>query len=183
MTTLEKQFDKQEFSNGYALVNGVAMHAANSDQFQIPPTVIKGHVRPGQFVELRIDSPRFSVHEDAPAKCTCPSCNGELTKPILGHDQPASLVPLPRQPVPSRGWGEDFWVRIARRSGGYFSGVVDNPLAEARLHGLRQGDEIIFHEDHILSVHGIHRNELVVEMEAADLKELAQWLGSQKDHA
>jgi len=46
-------------------VNGVAMHAENPDNFQIPPDVIKRHVSPGQFVELRIDSPRFSVHEDA----------------------------------------------------------------------------------------------------------------------
>lgn len=101
-----------------------------------------------------------------------------MTKPILKHDHPASLVPLPKQNVPSRGWGEDFWVRVAERSGGYFKGIVDNSLVEARLHGLNQGDEIIFHEDHILAVHDIHRQELVSEMDAADLKELAQWLGS-----
>jgi hypothetical protein len=60
---------------------------------------------------------------------------------------------------------------------------VDNPLAEARLHGLQQGDEIMFHQDHILAVHDIHRQELVVEMDPAELKELAQWLGSQRDQA
>ena len=173
---LQQQFDDQQFANEYQLVNGVAMHAENPDNFQIPPDVIKRHVRPGQFVELRIDSPRFSVHEDAAEKCTCPSCNGELTKPILRHDHPASLVPLPKQNIPSRGWGEDFWVKVSERCGDHFRGVVDNPLAEARLHGLNQGDEIIFHEDHILAVHDIHRQELVAGMDEADLKELTQWL-------
>ena len=73
---LEQQFDSQQFANGYALVNGVEMHAENPDNFQIPHPVLKKHVAVGQFVELRIDSPRFSVHEDAPEKCTCPTCNG-----------------------------------------------------------------------------------------------------------
>ena len=58
-----------------------------------------------------------------------------------------------------------------------FRGVVDNPLSEARLHGLNQGDTIIFHEDHILAVHNIHRQELVAEMDEADLEELTQWIG------
>lgn len=175
---LEQRLDDQHFSNEYQLVNGVAMHAENPENFHVPPEVIKRHVRPGQFVELRIDSPRFSVHEDAAQKCSCPSCNGELTKPILKHDHPASLVPLPKRNVPSRGWGEDFWVRVEERSASYVCGVVDNPLVEARLHGLNQGDEIIFHEDHILAVHDIHKQELVAGMEVADLKELAQWMRS-----
>ncbi len=179
----EQQFDDQQFSNDYQLVNGVAMHAENPENFHIPPEVIKRHVRPGQFVELRIDSPRFSVHEDAPEKCTCPSCNGEMNKPILRHEQPASLVTLPKQNVLSRGWGEDFWVKVTERSGSYFRGVVDNPLVEARLHGLKQGGDIVFHADHILAVHDTHRQELVLGMGAADLNELAQWLGSQRDHA
>jgi hypothetical protein len=183
MMTLQQQFDDQHFSNEYQLVSGVAMNSENPDNFHIPPDVIKRHISAGQFVELRIDSPRFSVHEDAPEKCNCPSCNGELTKPILRNDHPASLMPLPKQAVPSRGWGEDFWVRVTERSGGCFKGVVDNPLAEARLHGLQQGDEIMFHQDHILAVHDIHRQELVVEMDPAELKELAQWLGSQRDQA
>ena len=61
------------------------------------------------------------------------------------------------QNIPSRGWGEDFWVKVSERCGDHFRGVVDNPLVEARLHGLNQKDEIIFHEDHILAVHDIHR--------------------------
>jgi hypothetical protein len=177
MSDLEMQFGSQQFSNDYQLVNGAAMHAQNPENFHIPPEVIKRHVRTGQFVELRIDSPRFSVHKDAPGKCSCPSCNGELTKPILKHSHPASLLPLPKQSVPSPGWGEDFWVQVTERSDRLFHGIVDNPLVETRLHGLNQGDEIIFHEDHILAVHDIHRQEIVAEMGVADLKELAQWVG------
>ena len=156
------------------------MRAQNPDYFHIPPDVIKRHLSPGQFVELRIDSPRFSVHEDTPDKCSCPACNGEMTKPILRHEQPASLLPLPKQAVPVRGWGEDFWVRIRERSGNYFRGIVDNPLAEAQLHGLKHGNEILFRSDHVLAVHDIHRRELVAEMSAADLKALVEWLGSQR---
>ena len=178
---LAKQFDQQRFLNGYELVDGVAMHTENGEQFQIPPEVIKRHVSVGHFVELRIDSLRFSAHEDAPEKCTCPSCNGELTKPILKHEQPASLVPVPKQNVPSRGWGEDFWAQVTEREGELFKAVVDNPLYEARLHGLHQGGEIIFHQDHILHVHDIHRQELVHAMDVVDLKELAQWLGSHRE--
>ena len=177
MTALEQEFDNRIFANGYQLVNGVVMHAGNPENFQIPPDVIKRHVSPGQFIELRIDSPRFSVHDDAAEKCTCPSCSGEMTKPILRHDHPASLMPLPEQNVPSRGWGEDFWVRVTERCGSFFRGVVDNPLVEARLHGLNRSDEVVFHADHILAVHDIHRQELVTGMDAVDLKELAQWLG------
>lgn len=175
--SLEQQFDSQPFPNEYQLVNGVVMHSENPENFHIPPEVIKRHVRPGHFVELRIDSTRFSIHEDASEKCFCPSCNGELTKPILKHDHPATLLPLPKQTVPSRGWGEDFWVQVTERSDSYFRGVVDNPLVEARLHGLKQGDEIIFNEDHILAVHDVHRQELVAGMDLADLKELARWVG------
>ena len=53
---------------------------------------------------------------------------------------------------------------------------MDNPLIEARLHGLNQGDVIVFHQDHILAVHDIHRLELVTGMDEFDLNELAQWL-------
>lgn len=181
--SLKQQFDSLHFPNDYQLVNGIAMHAENPENFHIPPDVIKRHISPGQFVELRIDSPRFSVHEDAPEKCSCPSCNGEMTKPILRHSHPASLVPLPKQNVPSRGWGEDFWVRVEERSESYFRGTVDNPLVEARLHNLKQGDEIVFHEDHILAIHDIHRQELVIGMGVADLKELAQWVASLRGDA
>jgi hypothetical protein len=123
-STWNNQFDSQQFTNEYQLVNGLAMHAENPHNFHVPPEVIKRHVRSGQLVELRIDSPRFSVHEDALEKCSCPSCNGELTKPILKHDHPASLVPLPKQNIPSRGGGEDFWVRVTERLGSFFRGVV-----------------------------------------------------------
>lgn len=177
MKNPEQQFDDQTFGNEYELVDGVAMHARYRDQFGIPPDVIKRHIGPGQFVELRIDSPRFSVHEDDRQNCTCPSCHGELTKPILRHNHPASLVPLPTFAVPSRGWGEDFWVRVTEHSGGYFRGIVDNVLAESRLHGLSLGDEIVFRDDHILAVHDSHRRELVASMDTLSLKELAQWLG------
>lgn len=178
MNHLQQQYDNQQFANEYQLVNGVAMHSEHPETFQIPPDVIKRHVKPNQFVELRIDSPRFSVDADAAEKCTCPSCNGKLTKPILRHDHPASLVLLPNQNIPSRGWGEDFWVQITERCNDYFRGVVDNPLVEARLHGLNQGDEIIFHADDILAVHDVHKQELVAGMDEADLKELTQWLAA-----
>ena len=178
---LQQHFNQQQFANDYQLVDVVAMHAEQGDKFQIPHPVLKKHVGIGQFVELRIDSPRFSVHEDAPEKCTCPTCNGEMTKPILGHEHPASLVSIPEQNVPSRGWGEDFWVQIKERDGVFFKGVVDNPLYEARLHELHKGDDIVFREDHILAVHPSHRRELVLGMDEVDLKQLAQWLGSMRE--
>jgi hypothetical protein len=181
MTSLAHDFDAQQFGNGYKLVNGVVMHQENGDNFRIPPDVIKRHVSNGQFVEVRIDSPRFSVHDDSLEKCSCPSCDGELTKPILRHENPASISQPPEQDVPSRGWGEDFWVRVTEREGQHLKGVVDNALVEARLHGLRLNSDIIFHEDHILAVHGSHRPQLLLSMDAADLKELAQWLGTQRE--
>ena len=176
MTNLQQQFDSQRFANGYELVNGLQMHNENPENFHIPPDVIKRHVSPGQFVELRIDSPRFSIHEDAAETCYCPACNGKMTKPILRHEHPASLVPLPDQDIPSRGWGEDFWVQVKERSNAFLVGVVDNPLVETKLHGLKSGDEIVFHEDCVLAVHDAHRQELVLSMDVADLKELAQWV-------
>ncbi|MDA0283903.1 MAG: hypothetical protein O3B13_22715 [Planctomycetota bacterium] len=179
MISLNERYDEQRFANDYQLVNGVVMHEENGDNFRIPPDVIKKHIGAGQFVELRIDSPRFSVHEGAAEQCNCPSCNGEMTKPILRHEHPASLVPLPDQMVPSRGWGEDFWVRVTDRDGQLLKGKVDNPLIETRLHELQPGSEVFFHEDHILAVHGSHRPEMLLRMNAADLKELAEWLGIQ----
>jgi hypothetical protein len=175
---LEQDFQAQHFTNGYELVNGVSMHTENPDNFQIPHPVLKKHVSDGHFVELRIDSARFSVHEDDAEQCYCSACNGEVAKPILSHEQPASLLPLPTQNVPSRGWGEDFWVQITEHHGEWFSGVVDNPLYVARLHELYQGDSMFFHEDHILAVHGSHREEIVLGMDAGGLKTLAQWLGT-----
>ena len=179
---LQQRLCEQKFLNDYQLVSGVKMHKENPDHFQIPPDVIKRHISPGQFVELRIDSPRFSIHEDAAEKCSCPSCHGALSKPILRHHHPASMLPLPEQNIPSRGWGEDFWVCISERCGGYLRGVVDNSLVETRLHGLKQGHEIVFHQDHILAVHDIHRLELVAGMDEVALKELAKWLsGNNRD--
>lgn len=178
--SLEQQFDHQHFANGYSFVNGVEMAAENPENFLIPHPVLKKHVGVGHFVELRIDSPRFSVHEDAAEKCYCPTCNGEATKPILSHQHPATFLPLPKQNVPSRGWGEDFWVQVTERDRDWFKGIVDNPLVEARLHELHQGDTIYFNEDHILAVHGSHREEIVLGMDAVDLKTLAKWLGSRK---
>ena len=177
---LDELFAEQRLANGYELIDGVEMHQKNGDLFHIPPDVLKRNVTTDLFVEVRIDSPRFSTHEDAPEKCECPTCNGEMTKPVLRHEHPASFVELPHQVIPSRGWGEDFWVKTIVRSGKWFRGVVDNDLCESRLHELSLGDEIFFHEDHILAVHDIHRQELVLAMDAADLKELAQWLGSMK---
>lgn len=177
--TPKEHFSQQRFANGYVLINGVEMHNDNPDNFHIPHPVLKKHVGIGHFIELRIDSPRFSVHQDALEQCYCPTCNGEATKPILGHDHPATLLPLPKQDVPSRGWGEDFWVQITEREGQWFTGAVDNPLYETRLHELHQGDRISFHEDHILAVHTSHREEIVLGMDSADLQTLAQWLRSQ----
>ena len=179
MASLEAEFNSQAFANGYELVNGVVMHRENGDNFRIPPDVIKRNVNGGQFVELRIDSLRFSTHDDSLEKCSCPSCDGEMTKPILRHENPESLAPLPEQKVPSRGWGEDFWVRVTEREGENLKGVIDNSLAESRLHELKLGDEIIFHEDHILAIHPTARPQLLLSMDADDLKELAEWLGAQ----
>ena len=50
--TLQQQFDRQQFTNGYELVNGVTMHAENGERFQIPHDVLKKHVTIGHFVEL-----------------------------------------------------------------------------------------------------------------------------------
>ena len=179
--SISQHFSRQVFANGYELVNGREMHAANPDNFLIPHPVLKKHIKVGHFIELRIDSPRFSVHEDSLEKCYCPTCNGEAAKPILGHEHPATLLPLPEQDVPSRGWGEDFWVQVGHRDGEWFRGVVDNPMYEARLHELHLGDTVYFHEDHILAVHGSHREEIVMGMDPVDLKTLAEWLSSQRE--
>lgn len=170
----------QQFANGYELVDGVSMHALYGSRFQIPHAVLKKYVASEHFVELRVDSPRFSAHPDAPANCTCPHCHEEAVKPILSHEQPASLVSVPPQDVPSRGWGEDFWVQVIAREGDCFQGRVDNPLYESRLHEIHPDQEIYFHADHILAVHPLHREEIVLSMEASDLKTLAQWLGEQQ---
>jgi hypothetical protein len=177
---LEQHFQDQRFPNDYALVNGVTMNAESPECFKIPHHVLKRHVGIGHFVELRIDSPRFSVHDDAIERCWCPTCNEEATKPILSHIHPATLLPLPEQNLPSRGWGEDFWVKVTERDGEWFQGMVDNPLVEARLHGLHLGDTVYLHDDHVLAVHGINRQEMLLAMDEDELKTLAEWLGEQE---
>src|SRR5436853_1842314 len=129
----------QTFANSYALVNGVKMHAQYGERFEIANPWFRKHVGVGYFVELRIDSPRFSAHPDAPPNCICPHCKEPAIKPILCHEQPASLRAISPQPVPSRGWGEQFWVKIVARDSQYFAGQIDNPLYETRLHGLHLG--------------------------------------------
>lgn len=176
MSRLQQRLQDQRFRNDYQLVDGAEMHRANPATFHVPPAVLKRQVRPGQFVELRIDSPRFSLHEEVAEKCPCPSCAGPLSKPILKHTHPASLFPLPDRVIPSRGWGEDFWGRISERVDDLFLGVVDNVMVESRLHGVWFGSEIVFHADHLLAVHDVHRRELVSGMDVQDLKELAAWL-------
>ena len=178
MGDLAAQLQNQQFSNDYQLVDGERKHQQNPEHFRIPPRVIKRQVNLGHFVELRIDSARFSVHEDVAAPCECPSCKGVMSKPILRHEHPATLVPLPEQRIPSRGWGEDFWVQVIKRDGDLFVGTVDNPLAEARLHGLNIGHQIVFHSDNILAVHDVHRQELILAMNEADLKEMTLWLAT-----
>jgi hypothetical protein len=162
--------------NGYELVNGVEMHLSRGDHFEIVNPWFKKYLDKDDFVELRIDSDRFSAHLDAPAACMCEQCNEPTTKPILCHEHPATLVAIPDQAVPSRGWGEQFWVRILDRQGDLMRGVVDNVLYETRLHGLARGDEVIFHEDHVLSVHGVHNREMLLRMSNEDFFDFGEWL-------
>lgn len=166
--------------NGYELTDGVKMHAELGDRFQIANPWFKKYVAGGDFVELRVDSTRFSAHPDAAPSCTCELCNEPAAKPVLCHDHPASFVQAPKQAVPSRGWGEQFWVRVLERDDDFLQGSVDNLLYESRLHGLEQGGRIVFHEDHILSVHGIHNEELLLRMNDDDLAEFADWVATQR---
>jgi hypothetical protein len=177
--SIAANFQQQHFANDYAVVDGIAMHAENGDRFQIPHPVLKKHIAAGYFVELRIDSPRFSVHPDAPEKCLCATCNGEASKPVLSHQQPASLVPLPPQNVPSRGWGEDFWVKVDDRQGDVFRAIVDNPLYESRLHNLKLGDVIYFESRHVLAIHPSHRQQMLMGMDDSEIRQLVDWLGQQ----
>ncbi len=178
MDKLSIRFERQSFGNEYRLVNGVAQNQENPEHFLIPPDVIKRNIQPGFFVELRVDSPRFSTHVEDAAACACPSCNGEMSKPILRHEHPTSLTgPVANRP-PSRGWGEDFWVKVIAHEDGYFIGTVDNQLCETRLHGLDPGDEVAFHADHVLALHPVNRADLVGGMNADDLRVLADLLRS-----
>lgn len=176
---IASNYQQQRFPNEYALVDGVAMHAENGERFQIPHPVLKQHIATGYFVELRLDSPRFSVHPDALEKCQCESCNGETSNPVLSHEQPASLVAVPSQNVPSRGWGEDFWVQVDDRNSGFFRGVIDNPLYETRLHDLSLGDVIYFESRHVLAIHPIHRQQMLMDMNEAEIRQIVDWLEQQ----
>lgn len=51
------QWDSPEFAGDCKLRYGFAMRAEKLDKFHIPPNVIKRHVRPGQYVEHKFDSP------------------------------------------------------------------------------------------------------------------------------
>jgi hypothetical protein len=176
ISSLTDCFGRQSFANGYELVDGEKMHAERGEHFQIVNPWFKKYLDTGHFVELRVDSPRFSAHPGAPDNCTCPHCDEEATKPILGHAEPASLFPLPKQDIPSRGWGEDFWVRIETSEQGYSCGIVDNYLYETRLHEIKQNDRIYFHADHVLTLHGIHNREIVESMSAEDVDSFRSWL-------
>ncbi|MFL2871651.1 MAG: hypothetical protein ACJZ8O_12995 [Pirellulaceae bacterium] len=178
MSSLAKDFTSQQFSNGYEVVDGVQMNAENPEFFHIPPDVLKYRIQVGYFLELRVDSPRFSVHEGADDSCTCTVCNGEATKPILSHDHPASLIPLPTQDIPSRGWGEDFWIQVVDLEETTIKGRVDNPLAETRLHGIQQNSEILCTLNHVLAIHPSHRLDMVSSMTPEQVKELTAWLAS-----
>ena len=179
MTDLESRYKQQTFPNGYSLVDGALKHVEYPEHFQLPPDVIKRHIGIGHFVELRIDSSRFSVHEDDAEFCNCPSCQGEMHKPILCHQQPASLVDIPPQSIPSRGWGEDFWVRVTHREHRQFAGQVDNKLCESRLHGLELGMEILFEERHVLALHPSQRRDIVASMTVDEVRQLLSWLSDQ----
>ncbi|MCH7726553.1 MAG: hypothetical protein IH991_08760 [Planctomycetes bacterium] len=173
--SLQQQLLDQNLSNGYVLVNGVEMNAEMGDRFKITNPWFRKNVGVGHFVELRIDSPRFSAHPDAPANCECSHCQEPAENPILCHVQPASLSPIPKQTVPSRGWGEQFWAKITERDGRLLAGTIDNPLYESKLHSLSQGDTIYFREDHILVVHGVHNEEIIRNLNEEDLAEFGQW--------
>lgn len=176
---IEDKFEQQTLPNGYQFVNGVVMHAENGDRFQIPPDVLKKYLSVGHFIELRVDSPRFSTHPEAPEQCTCSTCNGEASKPVLTHEQPCSLMDIPIADIPSRGWGEEFWVQVTERDGDFLLGSVDNNLYESRLHGLQFGKTLAFHVDHVLAIHPNHRQELVMGMNETDLRQLIDWLNTQ----
>ena len=97
-----------QLPNGYEFINVVEMHAELGDRFQIAHAAFRRNAQMGHFVEVRADSPRFSAHQDAPEHCECEHCKEPMTKPILCHEEPASFVRIPKQPVPSRGWGEQY---------------------------------------------------------------------------
>ncbi|MEO1996992.1 MAG: hypothetical protein ABGZ17_17125 [Planctomycetaceae bacterium] len=168
--------EPQKFPNGYELINGVECNALYGERFGISSPWFRNSVGPGQFVEVRIDSNRFSVHEDADVDCRCDLCDGTTDNPVLCHEQPGSLVRIGRHAIPSRGWGEQFWVKIVERRGSRLRGIVDNTLYETHLHGLGLGDRVVFDEDHILTVHASHDPEILKNMCADDLQDHLKWV-------
>jgi hypothetical protein len=83
--------------------------------------------------------------------------------------------------VPSRGWGEQFWVLVTETDGDLRVGVIDNPLRETALHELQLGDEIVFHENHILAIHPSCRDDLLANMTDDQLARFGEWLRERDD--
>ena len=171
-------FREMSLPNGYVLIDGVEMNRRFGDRFAIVNQWFKKHVSVGEFVEVRIDSDRFSAHPDAEPGCPCELCGEEVSKPILSHEQPVSLLAVPPQEVPSRGWGEEFWVKVTERDDSWLRGVIDNHLYETKLHGLHEGDEIVFQVDHILSIHSSHNEAIMMRLSEDDRQQFSQWLMS-----
>lgn len=179
MDELKTLFEQQHLPNGYELIDGVKMHEQFGDRFQIPNWWFRKYVGDGDFVEVRVDSNRFSTPPDH-EPCDCEACGEPLSKPVLCHDEPSTLEPTPRQPLPSRGWGEQFWVLVTEREGPYLRGVIDNPLYEVHLHELQEGQTIVFTENHILAVHPVHNRDIMQRMEFADFVDFLIWLRSRR---
>jgi hypothetical protein len=171
-------FREISLPNGYVLINGVDMNRRFGDRFAIVNQWFKKHVAVDEFVEIRIDSDRFSAHPDAEPGCPCELCGEEVSKPILSHEQPISLLAVPLQEVPSQGWGEEFWVKVTQRQDWRLRGVIDNHLYETKLHGLQEGDEIVFQVDHILSIHSSHNEAIIMRLSEDDRQQFGQWLMS-----
>jgi len=96
MHAMSKPLELQELPNDYQLINGVACNALYGERFEISSPWFRNSVVSGQFVEVRIDSNRFSRHEDATEDCRCDFCDARTDNPVLCHEQPASLVRIGR---------------------------------------------------------------------------------------
>ena len=166
--------------NGYLLVDGVKMHAEQGARFEVPHPSLKAHVGPGHWVELRVDSPRFTAHPGT-EPCECEHCREPMNKPILCHEEPNTILSVPPQSVPSRGWGEQFWVQVTARNGAAIQGRIDNRLYETPLHELNFEDPIAFHETHILAVHPAHHRELLSLMNEQEFAAFGEWLSEQSE--
>lgn len=46
--------------------------------------------------------------------------------------------------------GERFWVHVSSNANGKYTGTVANALIGTDLHGLKYGDPVTFHADHVL---------------------------------